>query len=502
MSDLLKIVKESMIRFGGSLLACGLSYVLLMVITRFLTPSEYGTFVLAQSITSLSLLFVLVGTPKTLERFIPFYNAAGEIGKAKTLVNRVLRNAVLVSLIVASGLFLLSGPASRTIFKDPALAPVLRIMVLAVPTLATIELVSAVFAGFKELRYAVYVQQLAVPTLRIALAIAAFLAGYRLLGWTWMYVASLAAGAALALWFFRKHVTRRLSGIPGTRVSLREILCFSWPLSIQGVVVICVGQVGFLFLGYFRPTAELGTFRIYVALAALLSLVLHSVAQIHKPVISGLISTGRIHEVRETYRRVTKWIFLANALGLLVLVLFGARIASLLFTERYLGTPFVLLILAVGHFVTSSFGPRGTTLEAFGNTRLVMINSLIWLGSCVGLCAVLVPRYGITGAAVASAASATLGGLAGLIEVYVFHGIQPFDMRYARIVSVTLATGCVAYVLDSLLRGAGAGALLGLVLLTAVVYVLGLHTSRCLDSVDREVFDRIRARITATGKME
>ena len=43
MDALLKILKESTIRFSGTLAARALSYVLLMILTRLLAPGEYGT---------------------------------------------------------------------------------------------------------------------------------------------------------------------------------------------------------------------------------------------------------------------------------------------------------------------------------------------------------------------------------------------------------------------------------------------------------------------------
>ena len=68
-----KIVKESGIGLAGSVVGTALNYVVLFTVTRFLGPRDFGVFSLAQSIVAVSLIFVLLGTPRALDRFIPCY---------------------------------------------------------------------------------------------------------------------------------------------------------------------------------------------------------------------------------------------------------------------------------------------------------------------------------------------------------------------------------------------------------------------------------------------
>lgn len=495
----LKIVKESGISLTGSLVAMGLNYVLLVIITRFLGPGEYGTFVLALSIINVSLSLVLLGTPRALDRFIPFYNAAGEQGKIRTLLRRVFRMCFVNAAVVAPVLFLLAGFLSRRVFHNLDLAVAIRVMVLSVPMFAVVRLVSFAFIGFKELRYQVYLQHLFLPVLKIGLAIAFFSLGYGFLGCVWMHVTSLAATCVLALWFFRRRLSPLLSVVEGVRVPFREIISYSWPLSITGIASMLMGQIDFLFLGRFRPVAEVGVYRVYVYIVAVLGLALLSFAKVYKPVVSELISRRQYEEVGRTYKRVSKWVFLINSFVLLVIVLFGTDIVGALFTKSYAVATAGLLILTAGRFAFYALGPQEMTLEAFGNTKLSMLNAVIIVGANIGLDYLLVPRYGIVGAAIAASSAMVLGGVAGLIEIYVLYGLRPFDLGYFKYAAVVLAAGGLTHLLARQVAGRGIPSLLVLIVLLAVIYLAGLRWSRSLDAVDFEVMKRIKAKLSVGG---
>ena len=493
MNNLFKIVKESGINFSGLIIGMILNYVLLIIITRFLAPEEYGIFVLAQSVINVSLIFVLLGTHKALDRFIPYYNAMGELGKSKTLISNVLKITLTLSVIIGTIFFLSSELIGNYFFKEPRLSPVLKIMVLSIPFLTFSQIISFIFIGYKELRFQVYIQQFARNMLKIFLGTVIFLMGYKLIGWTWMYIFSLIGATLLAYYFFKKKILSSLSKVKKVPLSFKEIISYSWPLIINNIILLFLGQIGLLFLGYFRSPSEVGIYRIYIYLIIILAFVLQSFAQIYKPVISGLIAKNNVKEVKETYKRISKWIFLINGLGLLIILIFGQDIIRILFTKDYLLAPLALFILAIGRFLNSSFGPEGMTLEAFGNTKLLMLNSLIMLGINLGLNYLLIPKYGIVGASIATASSITIGGLAGLIEIYFLYRMQPFSLKHIKYICIGLISGAILYFIAKKFTLNVIG-LMGLIILLIGMYISGIYYSHSFDNLDYQIFRKVKAK--------
>jgi len=498
MKDLVKIGKEFRINFFGSLIGMALNYLWLIILTRFLSPDDYGLFVLGQAVVNLALIFVLFGTHRALDRFIPFYQSAGEPGKTKALITRLFSLALFLSLLVSTIVFFCSDFIALIIFKKPGLPGVMEIIVLSIPLLAFIQLVVYTFIGYKELRYSIYIQQFATPLLYIITGSVVFAAGYSLLGWTWMYILSLGGAASLGAIFFHRHIGHPLKKVKKASISFSKILNYSWPLSINSIMLLFMGQIDFLFLGYYRSSTEVGVYRVYIYLAVILALVMQSFAKIYKPVISEQIARHNPSRVNFVFKRVSKWIFIINAFGLMIFLIFGHDIIRIFFTEKYMVAPAALLIFVAGRFVNSAFGPEGMTLEAFGNTKLLMINSLIMVAANLGLDFWLVPKHGIYGAAIATSVSGILGGAAGLIEIYWLYRIQPYSLHHLKFLACILGSTGVGYFMASRLPHTFWG-IAFMTLILGGFYSAGLVVSRSLDGTDFEVFLPFKAHFLSKG---
>jgi len=495
MNHLLKIVKESGINFSGSLMGTILNYMILMVITRFLSPKEYGVFVLAQAIVYVSLVFVLLGTPRALDRFIPLFNEKGEYGKTKSLIFDILRMALVTNLIVGASIFGFSKLISLHVFNELRLESVLKIMIFTLPMLSINEIVSYAFIGYKELRFQVYIQQLGLPLLKIMMAAICLTLGFGLMGWTWMYLFSVTGSSLIALYFSKKHIFAKFSSIPSVHVSFKNIFSYSWPLSFGLILIILYGQFDLLFLGYFRNSEEVAIYKIYLQVITIFSLVILSFAQIFKPTASELLGRNNLKEIKEIYQRISKWVFNINGIILSILLLFGPALIKIFFTRIYFREPLALFILATGNFLSSSLGPTARTLEAFGNTKLWLLNSILMISFNGGLNFVLIPKYGLIGAAISHSISLIIGGLAGLIEIYVLHGLQPFNLKHLKYILNLLLSSLITYLLITSFPEINLVRLIFLLVFFFCLISMGLYLSKTLDEVDLNILKTIKTRL-------
>jgi O-antigen/teichoic acid export membrane protein len=243
-------------------------------------------------------------------------------------------------------------------------------------------------------------------------------------------------------------------------------------------------------LGIYHPPENVGAYRIYIQIVALLQLILGSTARIYKPVISELIPEGADQEIKKVYKQVSKWVLSITMLGFLVIALYGNQITSLLFTDAYSGYPAALVILALGTLVNSSFGPEGMTLEAYGNTKIVLLNSLISLFINIGLGFILIPKYGIVGAAIATAVTLSVNGFLGLLEIFFIYKMQPFSLKSFKYLGIGAFTGLLFYGINSWINIEGVLGLSVLVLAMVIVYIALYYLTNSVDEVDREIIAR------------
>lgn len=487
-----KISKEASINFLGSLVGTILGYVSIIILTSNLTPDQYGTFVLAFSIVSVFVIFSSLGIPPMLERYVPFLLGAGKRGEAKGLIFSSLKYILVLSLFLSMLLFFVSDFIALSIFKQPQLSLILKITILILPFWVFIQLVSSSFRALKELRYQVYINQFFIPLLKIVFALFIFSLGYSLIGWTIVHVGIFVGASAFALFFFKKLIiffrdTRR------RHVYTKEIISYSWPLIIIGIVSGLPFYFTSLILGYFYPASHVGIFRIYFMTAGMLTLVLASLAFIYRPIASELIGQEKIKPLRDIYQRASKWAFLISGFGFLVILFWGRQILSVFFPVDYVVFSVALTILAGGQLINNLVGPTGMTILAFGQSKALAFFVMGQIIVNLVLALVLIPRFGIVGGALAFASAVILVNTATLIYTFTEFGFQPFTWLYLRILLGFILLGLFTFFLFTSLSATAWGMILG-VGGTMSGFVFLLVVTGILDATDKKILKNILGR--------
>ncbi len=166
---------------------------------------------------------------------------------------------------------------------------------------------------------------------------------------------------------------------------------------------------------------------------------INSLGYIYTPTASGLFGTGRLEELRQSYVATTRWGYVLTVPVLFALLLFTAPIVELLYGSQYLGIVLVLQIIAVGYLVNPITGPNYHTLIAAGKMRLIVESFTLNAISNVVLCLLLIPPYGLEGAAVAAAVSSAAGNFLLSLRLYQHMGIHPLTRSYLLSVGSSVA---------------------------------------------------------------
>ena len=95
----------------------------------------------------------------------------------------------------------------------------------------------------------------------------------------------------------------------------------------------------------------------------------------------------------------------------LAFIVFGREILALAFGQAYAGADLALAILALGQLVNAGAGSVGILLIMSGNQRRAASGVAFGAGLNVVLGVLLIPPYGVNGAAVAAAAGLVLSNL-------------------------------------------------------------------------------------------
>lgn len=381
-----------------------LSLAVVCLLALLLGAEGFGVYSFVIAIVSLISLPTRFGLPQLIVK----ETARGAASEQWSAVAGIWQWSVRASLgvAVASGAVVvllvtsLDGIAGQ-------IGPTLLIGLLLIPTLSLIALKSAMLRGLHHVGAANVTGLLVQPTVLIC-----FLAF-----WTWglaetagpeaaMIMTVVAAMFALFVVAIAQSI-KRPPAVSRAKPSYmpRSWIGTAWPMALtQGAHQIS-RYTDLLVLGILAGMIDAGIYRIATQGAMLISLGMRALGLSTAPDFARLHESGLSSELQLVIRRSAQaglGFALAATVGFATL---GHPFLGKVFGEEFEAAWIPLLILSGGHLVSTALGPTGLVLNMTGHERAVTRAVGIATGCNVALNLVLIPFFGVAGAAAATAIS-------------------------------------------------------------------------------------------------
>ncbi|MFC6991487.1 flippase [Haladaptatus sp. GCM10025707] len=496
------LFKGGGILFVGLFVELAISFVAKLVIARVLGPVNYGAVSLGITTATIVSTVVLLGLNTGIGRYLPTFS---DDARRRGVLVSAFQVGVPLSLLASLLIVVFAPTIARVVFTDPATAPVLRIFALAIPLAAVMKLAVGSVQGLKLSLPKVYIQNISLPTLRFVGILAVLSIGFGATGVAWAYVFSYLGAATLGVYFLYTRTTLfdRTSRYEPMH---SDLLLFSAPLVVSTVMTFVFADMDTFMLGYFSSTGDVGVYNTIYPIALLLTTMLSSFGFIFMPVIAELYADGDTESMRTLYQVVTKWIFTVTVPLFVVVALFPEQSIRVTFGEQYVSGALALSVLSVAFFSHAIAGPNSDALTSLGRTRLIMYDNTLVAAVNFVLNVLLIPRYGVLGAAVATAVAYVLLNALYSYQLYRETGIQPFTESLLRLAGSALVLSLIGYVLvtdqlggDVVATGAVSLAVAGGYLLAVLRFGVGPEELVLLDSVESRFgldLGRLRAFVT------
>jgi O-antigen/teichoic acid export membrane protein len=438
--SLQKIAKGTGIIFIGTIIGMLLGFVGRIIIVRYITQSEYGIFSLALVLTSIFVTISTLGLQQGSTRYIAYFRGKKEEGKVRGVISSSIKIALIASIIFSLILFLSSDVISTNILHSSELSIPLKIFSVAIPFTVLMGIFASLFRGFDKVEPNVYFQNILRSVIYLSFLAGAILLGLSFIGVLYAYLASIAITCiAFAMYVIKKlplstfSVKKRDDADTAINPIGKELLFFSIPLLVSNILTTFMHQLDTLMLGYFKTSDIVGLYNGALPLAStILPLPLYAVGFIYTPIVSKLYSQKAFEEMKQIYTVLTKWIFSATLPLFLILFLFPEIVLNFLFGSDYVQAGVALQLLSLGFIIHAFLGSNGSTLLVMGKTRFIMTASLVCVTLNLILNLMLIPPFGIVGAAIATASSLGLSNILLSTKLYLSSGIHPFTKNYLK----------------------------------------------------------------------
>jgi O-antigen/teichoic acid export membrane protein len=390
-------------------------------VTRTLGATEAGLFLFGFSLLSASSKFFRLGLDSVILRWI---GAEGASSLAQEKLNRGLIWIILVSVPATILVALLADIMATSIFGKPALGPVLRWMILALPFMTVFMVIGMAFQGQHKVIIATIFQQLGMSSLFLsAFAVIWWQAPRWLdaanLGLVYALTASLVCACACWLWYRQPGMQKKIKALRDT-----ELWSASSNLWVASSMGLLVQWSGIIVAGAIITSEDMAYLTAAQRTAALTSFVLMVVNMVVAPRYARLWKEQNINEIQRLARLSTRGM-LGLAMPVVgVMVLFPQQV-MLVFGEGFDEGALLLIIMALGQFINVATGSVGFLLNMSGHER-DMRRVTMFSGPLTMICAlVFTLQWGVLGAATATALGLSVQNLLALGMVKKRMGFWP-----------------------------------------------------------------------------
>jgi O-antigen/teichoic acid export membrane protein len=474
MSNVQRIARNTTLLLSSSIAGFILGFFFTLYVARYLGAQGFGVLSFALAFTGLFGIITNIGLQALMIR---------EVARDTTLARKYLSNIAVLKVflsIITFGLLALS----------------VNLLHYPLETIHVVYLIglSMVLAAFSTMFYGLFraYERMEFEALGGALSGALLLGGalwaihnnYSIIGFAWVYFAAsaiaLAYCVAVSAWKFT---------LPGIEVDFRfwkESLKRAWPFAVSGVFMTLYFYIDSVMLSSMKGNEAVGWYNAAYRLVLCLSFIPSAFYGAVFPIMARFHVTSKDF-LRFTHERSFKYMLIVGVpIGIGTTIL-ASKVILLIFGSEYRQSIIALQILVwsmVFIFVNGSFG------QLFNSINKQLATTYIIMGSAllnIVLNIILIPRYSLTGASIATVITMSVGFLANYIwSSRTGYGI-PVKNTQNIVIRVLIASAIMAlpvYYFQSFY-------ILALVPLTALLYFAVLYIIGGIDSEDKLLLRQI-----------
>jgi len=219
----------------------------------------------------------------------------------------------------------------------------------------------------------------------------------------------------------------------------KKMLHYGGITLLTSSAAILVNRIDVLMLGHYLKIENVAFYTVAFFMASLIEIPARSILQIVKPLLAKAWSDGDVNEIATLYRKTS---INQMIIGLLLFIGIWMSIDDVLtfVPEKYQGIQMVFFYVGLAKLIDVSAGVNGTIIATSDKYRFDLYINLFLILVTVITNVIFIPKYGIEGAAMATALALFIHNTIKTLILYSFYKIQPFQMASFKLIAIGFAT--------------------------------------------------------------
>ena len=208
----------------------------------------------------------------------------------------------------------------------------------------------------------------------------------------------------------------------------KEVFKYTMLIIIAGSISTILLDIDKVMLGLFKEIDNVAYYGVAIYIATVISVPLRAMHQITYPMVATMLNENRKEEIRNLYQKSS--ISLLVVSGLLFLLI-SCNIQSLyeILNPNYGVGLYVVLLISMAKLFDSMLGINNAIVFNSDYYKLVLFGGVFMVVFAIILNVILIPTYGIYGAAVATCIASISYSVIKLMIVNNKFGLQPFTAK-------------------------------------------------------------------------
>ncbi|MBL8149770.1 MAG: oligosaccharide flippase family protein [Blastocatellia bacterium] len=406
-------------------------YGIYLSLPRILTPDQFGLYGVVTGIVSIINAVINLGTQQSVSKFV---------SEDKRRAESVKKQALKIQIFVGGGVtiaYLLLTPVIAKLVNDPNLTNPLRISALITISYTFYSVFIGYLNGQKKF-FRQSILDVTYSTVKVILIV--------LLGFLIKTVSGAILGFGLAAFIvlcLAPIVAGKAEDQIDHRPSVEAFLKFQFALLgtvlvnnlLQKLDLILIKAVGSTSSSQASEMA--GYYTALIAVANITYQAIVSISFVIFPLISNATFEDRKEEVRSYIRQTSRYTLMMMALSATIFSSNSSAILGLLYKKEYMIGALPLSIVAYGMLFFGLIYIFSAIVSSSGRPKVAFSVGVLTLVANFLLNSLLIPKYGLMGAAIGTTTSMLVG--ASLLGIYILRTFQVW-IGFRSLIFITSAT--------------------------------------------------------------
>lgn len=402
-----EVVSSASISLIFRVLGAAAQFGFTVIIARLFGAEGMGAYALALSLVVIASSIGRWGLDQASLKYIAAYADRDEWQD----INKIFYKAIVLvssfSIFVSVFLYLLTPWLATALYHEDRLADLLRLLALSILPFSLLNLLAECFRAVKKIALYTLIQGLLVPALSAIFLLLFYNLNIGLEAVAYAYVLATSAIFGIAFYLWLQHSHAQHNAKAREEVSTADLLSCATPMAWVAIISIAISFSETLLLGVFRSVEEVGIYAVALRLALLINFIIVAFNSILAPKFAVLYREKSLLDIQRLSKHSVMAMMIMT-LPLFIVFFIFPEIVLKIFSSEFSQASNVLRILAVGQLINVCAGPVGILLLMTGHEKHMHTNVLVSLCGVILFGMVLIPVFGVIGAACSAVFGMTL----------------------------------------------------------------------------------------------